>query len=57
VLRLAARGYSNKEIAAALKIAPATAILHKRRGLRHLGLTGRSELLHYAEKQGWLADV
>jgi DNA-binding NarL/FixJ family response regulator len=57
VLRNAACGYSNKEIASVLGISAKTVEAHKSSGMRKLGLVGRRELLHYARLQGWLTDV
>lgn len=57
VLRLAACGFSNKEIASQLKISAKTVETHKTNGMRRLQLSGRRDLLHYARTQGWLAGV
>jgi DNA-binding NarL/FixJ family response regulator len=56
VLRLAAVGRSNKDIAAALNIAVKTVEVHKSSAMRKLGLRDRSEMLRFAIVQGWLHD-
>jgi DNA-binding NarL/FixJ family response regulator len=57
VLRLAARGLSNKEVAVACNIAVKTVEVHKANAMRKLGLKDRCEMLRYAINQGWLTDV
>ena len=57
VLRLVARGYSNKESAASLDVSVKTIEVHKANAMRKLGLNGRIELLRYALQQGWLHDA
>jgi len=57
VLRLVARGYSNKEIAAKLEVSVKTIEVHKANAMRKLSLRGRIELLQYALHQGWLHDA
>lgn len=54
VLRLVARGYSNKEIAAALEISVKTVETHKTNGMAKLGLKSRAALVRYAIDDGWL---
>ena len=56
VLRLVARGHSNKEIAAALSISVKTVETHKMHGMMRLGLTSRAALVRYAVEIGWLND-
>ena len=56
VLRLAARGEGNKDIAAALGISVKTVEVHKTQGMRKLGLRDRSGLVRYANLHGWLAE-
>jgi two-component system, NarL family, response regulator NreC len=56
VLRLVARGHSNKQIAARLDLSNKTIEVHKANAMRKLGLTGRIELLQYALHVGWLHD-
>jgi DNA-binding NarL/FixJ family response regulator len=56
VLRLIAWGYSNKEIAARLKISVKTVETYKARLAEKLQLTSRSEMVRYAVRRGWLQD-
>ncbi len=56
VLRLAARGLLNKEIAHALAIGVKTVETHKSNGMARLGVTSRAALVRFALAQGWLAD-
>jgi DNA-binding NarL/FixJ family response regulator len=56
VLRLAALGHSNKEIASTLHIAVKTVEVHKANVMRKLGLHDRAEILRFAVVNGWLAD-
>jgi DNA-binding NarL/FixJ family response regulator len=56
VLRLIARGYSNKEIAAELDLSVKTVEVHKANGMRKLGLRGRVDIVRFAILQGWLQD-
>ena len=56
VLRLIARGYSNKEVAARLSLSVKTIEVHKANGMRKLNLTSRIDLVRYAVLQGWLQD-
>ncbi len=56
VLRMIARGYSNKEIAAELDISVKTVEVHKANVMRKLGLRGRTDVVKYAVLNGWLAE-
>jgi two-component system, NarL family, response regulator NreC len=56
VLRLSARGFSNKEIAQRLDVVVKTIEVHKANGMRKLHLSGRIDLLQFALLQGWLGD-
>jgi DNA-binding NarL/FixJ family response regulator len=56
VLRLIARGYSNKEVAARLSLSVKTIEVHKANAMRKLNLTSRIDLVRYAVLQGWLQD-
>ncbi len=56
VLRLLARGHSNKEVAAVLAISVKTVETHKANGMGKLGLGGRAALVRFALDQGWLLD-
>jgi len=57
VLRLTAKGHSNKEIAAALSISVKTVEVHKANGMRKLHLTGRADVVRYAAASGWLTEL
>ena len=52
MLRLIAVGYSNKEVAAQLKISVKTVEVHKANAMRKLGLTGRVDIIRYGVLQG-----
>ena len=54
VLRLVARGHSNKDIAADLDISVKTVETHKANGMTKLGLTSRAALVRYGVEAGWL---
>lgn len=54
VLRLIARGYSNKEIANELSLSVKTIEAHKANAMRKLDLKGRVDIVNYAVLQGWL---
>ena len=56
VLRRAALGHGNKEVAAALGIAVKTVEVHKAQGMRKLGLKDRSDLVRFAALLGWLSE-
>ncbi|HUQ84233.1 MAG TPA: response regulator transcription factor [Gemmatimonadaceae bacterium] len=56
VLRLVARGHSNKEISTALEISVKTVETHKANGMTRLGLPNRAALVRFALDEGWLAD-
>ena len=57
VLRLAAWGYSNKEIAARLALSVKTIETHKANAAQKLGLSNRIEIVRFALLQGWLHDT
>jgi DNA-binding NarL/FixJ family response regulator len=57
VLKLAALGYTNKEIARRLDVGVKSVETYKARAAEKLGLTSRVEIVRYAAAQGWLADV
>lgn len=57
VLKLAAKGFSNKEIAGRLDISIKSVETYKARGLEKLGLRTRVELIRHAMACGWLTDV
>jgi two-component system, NarL family, response regulator NreC len=56
VLRQIAWGYSNKEIAAQLNISVKTVETYKVRLTGKLELKGRTEIVRYAVRQGWLQE-
>lgn len=56
VLRLVARGHSNKEIATVLQISVKTVETHKTNGMTKLGLRSRAALVRFAVDEGWLAE-
>ncbi|HLM02473.1 MAG TPA: response regulator transcription factor [Pyrinomonadaceae bacterium] len=56
VLRLIARGYSNKEIAAQLKSSVKTIESQKAVAMQKLNIRGRNEIVNYAILQGWLRE-
>ena len=56
VLRLAATGKSNKDIATALNIAVKTVEVHKANAMRKLELQDREDLVQFAVMNGWLQD-
>jgi len=56
VLRLIARGYSNKEIAEQLGTSVKTIETQKATALRKLNISGRNEIVSYAILQGWLQE-
>ncbi|HZP47047.1 MAG TPA: response regulator transcription factor [Vicinamibacterales bacterium] len=57
VLRLIARGYSNKEIANELTLSVKTVEAHKANAMRKLDLSGRVDIVNYAVLQGWLSTT
>jgi DNA-binding NarL/FixJ family response regulator len=57
VLKLAALGFTNKEIACRLAIGVKSVETYKARGGEKLGLKTRAALVRYASAQGWLADI
>ena len=54
VVRLIALGYSNKEIAARIKVSVKTIETYKSRAMEKLKCRGRVDLVRYAAGQGWL---
>jgi DNA-binding NarL/FixJ family response regulator len=57
VLRMAARGLSNKEMAARLAISIKTVETYKARAVEKLGLQSRAEIVRYGASQGWLEEA
>lgn len=56
VIRYVARGYTNKELAAALEISVKTVETHKANAMSKLGLSSRAALVRFAIQQGWLEE-
>jgi DNA-binding NarL/FixJ family response regulator len=56
VLRLAAWGHSNKEIAAQLEISVKTVETHKTNAMAKLGLKNRIDVVRLALLRGWLRE-
>jgi DNA-binding NarL/FixJ family response regulator len=54
ILRLVARGYTNKLISAQLDLAMETVETTRAAALKKLGLDSRAEIVRYAMEQGWL---
>jgi DNA-binding NarL/FixJ family response regulator len=54
VLKMAALGFTNKEIASRLDVGVKSVETYKARGLEKLGIKTRAELVRYASGQGWL---
>lgn len=54
VLKMAALGFTNKEIASRLDVGVKSVETYKARGLDKLGLKTRAELVRYGSAQGWL---
>lgn len=57
VLRLTARGFSNKEIAAQLNVSVKTVETYKQRAAEKLGLRTRADIVRYGAAHGWLDDL
>jgi DNA-binding NarL/FixJ family response regulator len=57
VLRLIARGFSNKEIALRLSLSVKTVETYKARMMDKLGFRSRPEMVAFAAAQGWLSPV
>lgn len=56
VLRLAAWGYTNNEIASALSVTVKTVEAHRSAIVRRLGLSNRADLVRYAFHSGFMDD-
>lgn len=56
VLKLLARGFGNKEVAAKLNLSIKTIQTYKTRGTRKLGLRTRSEIVRHGAAHGWLDE-
>ena len=57
VLRMMARGHSNKEIASELDISVKTVEVHKANAMRKVGLHGRIDVVRFALLKGWLNEA
>jgi DNA-binding NarL/FixJ family response regulator len=57
VLRLIAKGHSNKEIANQLNLSVKTVETYKTRSMDKTGLQTRSDIVRYAYHQGWLQNL
>jgi two-component system response regulator NreC len=57
VLRLVAWGYTNKEVAGYLNISVKTVETHKTNLMEKLSLSGRSDVVRYALRRGWLSEM
>lgn len=57
VLRLLARGYANRDVAAELNISVKTVEAHKANAMGKLALRSRIEIVRYALLRGWLQDT
>ena len=56
VMRLIARGYSNKEIAAQLGVSVKTVETHKARATEKLEIHNRAGIVRYAMERGWMNE-
>jgi DNA-binding NarL/FixJ family response regulator len=56
VLRLIARGFTNREIAAQLDVSVKTVETHKARAMEKLRLESRADIVAHAVRQGWLSE-
>jgi two-component system, NarL family, response regulator NreC len=54
VLRMIAKGYSNKEIAAQLTLSVKTVEVHKANAMRKMNMKSRIDIVRYAILQGWM---
>lgn len=57
VLKMAALGFTNKEIAGRLGVGVKSVETFKARGTEKLGLKSRAEIVRFASAEGWLADI
>jgi DNA-binding NarL/FixJ family response regulator len=57
VLRLTARGLSNKEIAAQLVISTKTVETYKARAIEKLNLRTRADIVRFGAAHGWLREI
>jgi two-component system response regulator NreC len=57
ILRLVAKGYSNKEIAEQLVLSPSTVHSHRGNLMKKLNLNSQHDLIQYAREQGWIGGT
>jgi len=57
VLRLTARGFSNKEIAARMEISVKSVETYKARAAAKASLRSRAEIVRYGVARGWLDSI
>jgi DNA-binding NarL/FixJ family response regulator len=55
VLRLIARGFTNREIATQLDVSVKTVETHKARAMEKLGVDSRAGIVAYAIRSGWMS--
>jgi len=56
VIKLVAKGFSNKEISAQLSLSIKTIETYRARALEKLGTGTRAELVHMAMREGWMIE-
>lgn len=56
VIRMIAKGYTAKEMAAQLQLSPRTLETYKARAMSKLNLRSRADLIRYALRSGWLRE-
>lgn len=56
VLRLVAKGFSNKEIAEQLVLSPSTVHTHRSNLMQKLKLSTQHDLIQYARAEGWISE-
>jgi len=56
VLRLIARGFTNREIAARLEVSVKTVETHKARAMEKLGVDSRAGIVAHAIQAGWMTE-
>ncbi|MBA3242831.1 MAG: response regulator transcription factor [Acidobacteria bacterium] len=57
VMRLVAWGYTNKEVAGYLNLSVKTIETHKTNLMEKLDLKGRSDIVRYALRRGWMSET
>lgn len=57
VLKMAALGFTNKEIAGRLGVGVKSVETFKARGTEKLGLKTRADIVRFASAEGWLSDI